>query len=352
MTNYKEAGVDIELLKSCSKVAKEASNQTYSLRADLIGKPRDNSGLLDFGDFYLSQNTVGIGTKMMIAEKMNKFDTLGYDLAAMVADKIIEKGAEVVSLSHNIDTNKVDKKKIKEMIDGLNQACSEQKIIIANCEIAELGEMSNGIIWNASAIGIVERSKIIDGKNIKEGDKIIGLKSSGFHSNGFTLIRHILKDIYGENWIEQKFNEKKTWGEITLIPSVIYSDAILEMTGRFKKERNIEIKGIAHVNCGGIPESLNNILKKTGLGANINNLPETPDFMIALQDLHTVRDDESYKTWNMGIGMILVSNEFEKIEKICQKKNVTAQIIGEITNNPGIELTSQGCFEKRKKIKF
>ena len=227
MATYKQAGVDISLGDKCSAIAYSAAKSTFSARKGLIGKPvileGGFSGALDFGNFYLVQNCDGVGSKIQIADALRKYDTLGYDLLAMVADDAICVGAETVSITNTIDTSKVSAKVIEGLMKGLKKACKEQKVVIPGGEIAELPDMMKGNSWNATALGIVEKKKFITGKNVKPGDKIIGLGSRGFRSNGFSLIRHILKKKFGTNWAKRKMTGKKSWGEAALTPSLIYS---------------------------------------------------------------------------------------------------------------------------------
>lgn len=324
----------------CSKIAYQAAKETFEARKGMIGEPvvmEDGfSGALDFGDFYIVQNDDGVGTKIAIARLVNKYDTLGYDLVGMVADDAVCIGAEVVSISNTIDVEKVEKEVISQMMEGLKKACKEQKIVIPGGEIAELGTMIKGYVWNATAIGIVEKHKFITGDNIEAGDKIIGLESNVFRSNGFSLIRYILAEKYGENWYNEPFNDHDTWGEIVLKPTKIYHNTILEMTGRYKEPRKVDIKAIAHITGGGLPDNISRILERKNLGARLDNLPEPHEAVTRLCKIGNVSDETAYRTWNMGVGMVLVSNEFHDIRKICSKHNVKAHVIGEIIKEPSI----------------
>lgn len=327
MATYKESGVDIELGDKCSGLAYAAAKRTFAGRKGMIGEPVIDeggfSGALDMGDYYLVQNDDGIGTKMLIAEKLGKYETMGYDLVAMVADDAACIGAETISITNTLDVDKVVEKKVAALMSGLEKAALEHKIVVPGGEIAELGEMVNGYIWNATAVGIVEKNKLITGENIKIGDKIIGLRSDGFRSNGFSLVRHILKEKIGENWHEE-------WGAALLTPSKIYTSAIMDMHGRYKEPAKVELKAVAHITGGGIPGNLKRVLKKSGLGATLT-LPEPHDSMLKLMELGNVSREEAYRTWNMGIGMILISNDTEKIIEICKNHNIQAEIIGEVT---------------------
>ena len=342
MATYKDAGVDIDLGDECSAIAYKAAKGTFSGRKGMIGEPvlmeGGFTGAMDFGDYYLVQNDDGIGTKMIIAKQVGRYSTMGYDLLAMVVDDAICAGAEVVSISNTIDIDKVDKPAIREMMEGLMKACIEQKVVIPGGEIAELGSMVKGIIWNATAVGIVEKKKMITGEKIKAGDPIIGFREKGFRSNGFTLIRYILDNNLGKDWHKTNFGNGKTWGEMVLTPTKIYHAAVLEMIGRYKQKPQVEIKGIAHITGGGLPGNVVRILENNNLGAKIDILPEVPDVIRKVKEIGKISDEEAFKSWNMGIGMVVVSDEFEKIKEIAQKHDIEAVIIGIVTGEPGIEI--------------
>lgn len=341
MATYEESGVDMNLGDKCSGIAYNAAKGTFPGRKGMIGEPVLDeggfTGTLDMGDYFLVQNDDGVGTKIQIAEKMNKFDTLGYDLVAMVADDAACIGAETMTVSNTIDAKKLDEKTITAMMIGLKSACLENKIVVPGGEIAELGNLVNGYLWNATAVGIVEKSKLITGEKIKAGDKLIGFHSPGFRSNGFSLVRHILNNKFGENWVNEKFDDARTWGEVTLTPSKIYSSAILEMHGRYKMPATVELKGVCHITGGGIPGNLPRILKRTELGAKLTNLPAPNPEMQKLMELGNVSRSEAYETWNMGVGMIIVCNEVEKVQAVCQKHGITMWVIGEVVEGGKIE---------------
>lgn len=339
MNTYKQAGVDVETGDKASRIAYENAKKTFSSRDGLFGTPvtldGGYAGLIDMGEFYLVQNDDGIGTKSMVAEKVQKYDTLGYDLLCMVADDAVCLGAEVVSITNTIDTNKVNPEIIEQMMTGLAKACQEQKILIPGGEIGELPDLANGITWNAAAVGIVAKDKVIDGSQITVGDSLIALPSHNFRSNGLTLVRFILNNKYGENWHAEPFNDQKTWGEAVLEPSIIYHNALLNLLGRYKQERKFNLKGISHITGGGITGNLPRILKKSGLGAKVS-LPSTliPETMHRLIEMGNLQLDEAIHTWNMGVAMILVTDQPDQLIALLADQNIQAQNIGHITSEP------------------
>lgn len=341
MTTYKESGVDRDLGDLCSEIAYREAKKTFPGRRGLIGEPLKMdggfTGALDMGRFLLVQNEDGVGTKIEVAERMNDYSTLGYDLTAMVADDAVCAGAEVISISDTIDAGSLDKKTVEELMKGLSKACREQKIVIPGGEIAELEGHVKGYTWNATAVGVIEKYKFITGERIKPGDAIIGLASLNFRSNGFTLLRAILKKTYGANWHNAKFKGKK-WGAVALAPSVIYHAGILSLIGRFGEKQKTRIKGIAHITGGGLPGNAPRMFGKEKLGIVLDSLPPVPPAMLELQRLGSVADREAYKTWNMGVGMVLVAEDAKKALRLLRKAGLKASIVGKVIQKPVLKL--------------
>ncbi len=343
MATYKESGVDVDLGDRCSKAAYNAAKGTFVGRKGMMGQPVTDeggfAGLLDMGDFYLVQSDDGVGTKMEVAEKLNKFDTLGYDLLAMVVDDAICVGAEVISVTNTLDSPGLDVEMVEGLMAGLQKAALEQKIVVPGGELAELGDTLNGAVWNATAVGIVAKDRVLDGSGIQIGDAIIGLKSDGQRSNGLSLTRMILKEKYGENWVEEKYDNGRTWGEVILTPSKIYHSAILNIIGRYGESKDHPIKGIVHNTGGGVRGNLPRLLKKYGFGAKLDSLIEPHDFMLKLMELGQVSVEEAYKTWNMGIGMMMVtgSEDADVVIEALSKEGVESQVIGFVTGGEEIQ---------------
>lgn len=343
MATYKESGVDVELGDRCSRIAYKAAMETFPGRKGMIGAPVTEeggfTGMLDMGDFYLVQNDDSLGTKMVVAEKTGKFNTVGYDLMAMVADDAICVGAEVISVTNTLEAPKFDATIIGELMSGLKDTAQEQKIVIPGGELAEVGNTLNGMIWCATAVGIVAKDRVLNGSDIQIGDAIIGLKSAGIRSNGLSLARKILRDEFGDNWVAEKYDNGRTWGEVILTPSKIYHAAILNIIGRYGENKKHSIKGIVHNTGGGIRGNLPRLLKKHGFGAKLDSLTEPHGFMLKLMELGQVSVQEAYKTWNMGIGMMMVTSaeKADDVVKALAKKSVESQVIGFVTGGEEIQ---------------
>ncbi len=344
MATYEQAGVNIEAWDEASKIAYEWAKATFSSRKWMIGQPVQEdwgfAGLLDMWDFYLVQGDDGVGTKSQIAESIWKYDTLGFDLLAMVCDDAVCVWAETISITNTLDINKVDAVMMKDLMNGLTIACNEQKIVIPWWEIAELWALVNWWVWNATAVWVVKKDKVITGENIKVWDKIISLYEEWFRSNGFSLVRFIMEEKLWKDAYLKKSPFGKTWGEALLTPSIIYSSAVLSLIWRFDEKRKIDVKGIAHITGWGIQWNLNRVLKKTWFGAKLDNLWEPSKLVQSVKDLWDISQNEAYKTWNMSNGMMLIINEKdvdETIESLNQSW-IKSKVAGEIISDPEIEL--------------
>jgi phosphoribosylformylglycinamidine cyclo-ligase len=343
MTTYEDAGVNIELGDECSARAYAHAKSTFPSRSGMLGQAvtleGGFSGAQDMGDYYLTHNSDGVGSKAVVAQALGKYDTLGWDLLAMVLDDTVCMGAETLSITNTLDTAKVDPLMTEALLKGLAEACISQKVIIAGGEIAELPGMVNGFTWNASSIGVVAKDRMIVGDRVQVGDKIVGLGSRGFRSNGLSLVRKILTDAFGSDWVHEPYGDGMNWGEAVLVPSRLYSACVLDMIGRFGQPSQVEVHGIAHITGGGI-HNLNRVLKKNKLGARLQNLFKPLPVMQKLQELGKVTDEEAYKTWNMGTGMVLVmpQSQVEKALEIAVQHKIPAQVVGEVTAEEGLQL--------------
>ena len=346
MTTYKDAGVDIEAGNSASKKAYEHAMSTFEGRKGKIGAPVTEeggfAGMLDMGDFYLIQNDDGTGSKMELAEATNNYSTLGYDLVAMVADDAICMGAEVMSISNTLDVHHVDQMQVDSLLSGLAKACKEQQIVMPGGEIAEVPGAVTSAVWNATSVGVVHKNRVIDTRTIQAGNAVMALQSGVARSNGFSLIRKILRDAHGESWHAVEWKDGVTWGEILLTPSVIYHGALLSVVGRFDEQPTLAVKGMAHVTGGGIAENFRRTLKKTGLGATLTDLFEPHQALQDLVELGSVATMEAYRTWNMGNGMLVVidTSDVDAFIGAMKSQNIEAKQAGVVTKEPRVEISA------------
>ena len=349
--DYKSSGVDIKKGDQASHTAYQHAKTTFPSRKGLIGQAVTDdggfSGMIDIGNFYMSQCCDTVGTKITIAEKTQNFAGLGYDLLAMVADDAICNGSEVTSLTNTFETNKIKPKEIDAMMASLAKACQEQKIIITGGEIAEVGEMTNGTGWGASAVGIIKKEKIITNKTVAKGQAIIGLKGRVLRSNGISLARKICEKNFGKDWHKKEWQKGTTWGEILLTPSKIFHRLLLDnLLGNFDKPQKFKIHGIVHITGGGIPGNLPRIFQKQkNLGATLPDLHTPHQAIKDLAQLGKIKEAECYRTWHSGTAMMIIANQ-EDADKITKTLNqaapeTEAKIVGEITDTNKIQITSK-----------
>jgi phosphoribosylformylglycinamidine cyclo-ligase len=191
---------------------------------------------------------------------------------------------------------------------GLEAACVSQKIVVPGGEIAELPSQVKGVIWNATAVGIVEKEKFLDGSAVREGDLILGLRAAGFRSNGFSLVRYILEKNLGPDWVSVPFEAGVTWGEAVLTPSIIFHDGVLDLLGRFGQPRKAEVHGLVHVTGGGLIGNAERVVRGD-LKCEFTDLWEPRPMMTRLMEMGGVSAEEAGRTWNMGTAMLVVVPE-------------------------------------------
>lgn len=348
MTQAKrQSGIDLDLGDRCSAVAYGWAKKTFDVRKGKLGAPLlevdgSFSNLMDFGNVKVAMCSDGIGTKAEVAERVGRYDTLGFDLVAMVVDDLAANGIEPVNLSNVLDVDFLDPDVVDQLMAGLYRAARLAGAAVTGGEIAELGSRIRGwgegmhFNWCATAIGMLRgAAKPIDGSTVEPGDSVITLRSRGFRSNGFSLARRILRADSGELWHEQPWNESLTWGDVLLLPSRIYSPAIQGLL-----TLGCEIHGIAHVTGGGVPGNLDRVLGPKKLGARLDELFAPHDFMADLARRGRVEPRDAYRMWNMGNGMLLVvsRDDAARCLEVLTEQDYEARVAGEVTPSPGISL--------------
>ncbi len=356
MSQTSNSGMDIDLGNECSKNAYNWSKKTFINRSAKAGMPATDleggfSNLLYFGDTRIGIASDGIGTKIELAERSRIYDSLGYDLIAMVADDLASAGFEPTNISNIIDVDHLNYEVIDQLMKGLHDAANFAQIAISGGEIAELGNRIGGygegmhFNWCSTAIGQLHPSlkTPINGKDIKAGDKVISLRSRGFRSNGFSLIRRVMLKEFGEEWHKEAYDDSKTWGEVLLTPSLIFSPAITNLL-----ENGISLKGVGHITGGGIADNFRRVLKLSGKGAILNDLYPPHEVMLRLIDLAKVELSAAYLYWNMGNGMLIVVGEEQLEESLTTltAANYEAKAVGTITDEKEIILqTTAGSLK-------
>lgn len=299
---YKSAGVD-----------KEEGYKTVSKIKDTVAATHNSNvlnGIGSFGAFYrlkdyknpvLVSGTDGVGTKLRIALDVKKYDTVGMDCFAMCANDILCHGAKPLFFLDYLACGKLDSDIAAEIIGGIAAACNETGTALIGGETAEMPGMYQIGDYDVAGfcVGAVEEDEIIDGSKIKEGQAVVGLPSSGFHSNGFSLVRKVFTNF------EEEFEGKPLW-ETLLIPTRLYQNDITKI------QEQLTLTGIAHITGGGLIENVPRILPN-GLTAIINkSAVKVPSIMKELMKRGNISENEMFGTFNMGVGMVLT----------CHKKDV------------------------------
>ena len=317
----KSAGVDKEEgYKTVDKI-KSAVAETHN--------PNVLNNLGSFGAFYeiagyknpvLVSGTDGVGTKLKVALDSKKYDSIGVDCFAMCANDIICHGAKPLFFLDYLACGKLDSENVAEIIMKMVKACKDNNCALIGGETAEMPGMYQPGDYDVAGfcVGIVEKDQIIDGSKIKKGDKIIALPSSGFHSNGFSLVRKIFPDF------NEEFEGKPLY-ETLLVPTELYYQPIHKIL----EETNVH--GIAHITGGGIIENIPRIIPENLCASIDTNKIKIPSVMLELEKRGNIDRTEMYGTFNMGVGMVVVIEE-KNVEKVLNLLE-DAYEIGEITEN-------------------
>lgn len=328
MINYKKSGVNIEEGYEAVDLIKKYASKTHT--KNVLNDLGSFAGLFELSEMknpVLVSGTDGVGTKLEIAFKKSKFDTIGIDCVAMCVNDIICHGAKPLFFLDYIACGKLDKHIVSEIVKGVSDGCQKSFCSLIGGETAEMpGFYDNGKYDIAGfAVGVVEKEKIINGDKIGEGNVLIGIESSGLHSNGFSLVRYIVDNFLTENGYNKDFNGIPLWKEL-LKPTKIYVNLIHELV------RNFPIMGISHITGGGFYENIPRITNNNiGFEIRKDRLPKKPIFEFLSS--FGVSEIDMYRTFNMGIGMV-----------ICVKRADSKRIIDFINS------TDENAFEIGKTV--
>lgn len=327
MVTYSESGVDIDL--EAVTVAKLASKLKPTLEyRNIITDSGHFAALVELGDKAIAMSTDGVGSKILVAKMMEKYDTVGIDMIAMVVNDILCVGAEPIALVDYLAVEEPDPEVASEIADGLVKGAEESRIAIIGGETASLPGIVKDFDLAGTGIGFVDKDKIITGENIETGDILIGLRSSGIHSNGLSLARRAIFEDGGFSVDDKMPNSDSTIGEELLKPTQLYVKAIVELL-----KEDFNIKGLAHMTGGGV----NNLSRlKKGIGFEIDNYPE-PQEIFKLIYNQGVPLEEMYKVFNMGIGFCVIASP-DEAEAVVEalNKNIEAYIVGKVIDEEKI----------------
>ncbi len=337
-SSYAEVGIDLEVEKNVLDMINSYVKKTFSF-GNVIGKEGHYANLIKFGDHGLALTTDGVGTKILIAEESKKFDTIGIDCVAMNVNDLLAMGISPKAFVDYLAVSDLDYNQIEEIMKGVYKGCEIAGIPLIGGELATIPEMlsSNKGSFDiaGTALGIIHLNHIIDGSKIQIGDVVLGITSSGIHSNGFTLARKVLLSKYDLNAI---IPGGLTLKEELLRPTRIYSKAIEGILDNF------DIHGLAHITGGG----LRKLFRLTNYGFSLTSFPSPPAIFEEIRKIGGITYQEMFSTFNMGIGFIVVVAKEDQDKVLYQlNKHFETHVIGEIIEERIIEVPDYGVEFKK-----
>ncbi|MBQ0150817.1 MAG: phosphoribosylformylglycinamidine cyclo-ligase [Bacteroidales bacterium] len=337
--SYEEAGVSLE--NGYDVVRRIKKHVSSTARTGMMGNIGAFGGMFDLASLgirepVLVSGTDGVGTKLKIAFALDKHDTVGIDAVAMCVNDVLAQGAEPLLFLDYVAVGHNEPAKIEAIVAGVAEGCRQAGCALVGGETAEMPGMYEGGEYDIAGFtcGVVEKSKLIDGSKVKVGDVLVGIASSGVHSNGFSLVRKVVADAKLD--LNSKYEETgdQTLGEMLITPTRIYVKQVLEVI------RNCDVHGVAHITGGGFDENIPRILKD-GMGLEIKegSWEILPVFRL-LEKYGQIPHREMFNIYNMGIGMVLAVDESEaqKAIDILTAAGEKASVIGKITDSGKVEI--------------
>ena len=328
---YKKAGVDISEIKKSQRAIGKLIESTHNLQkmAKMTHGFGHYAGIVEIpGGKLLATHTDGVGTKVIISNMLRKYDTIGIDCIAMNVNDIICIGATPISFVDYIAANKNDQNIFKQIVSGLVKGARKSAMPIVGGETAIMPDLISGKGFGfdlaGMVVGILSKKEMVLGNKIKPNDVIIGIQSSGLHSNGYSLARKALLAKYS---VKDDIKGIGNLGNALLCPTEIYVKPVLEALKKCK------INGLAHITGG----SFTKLLRLKQIGYHLDSMPKTPALMQLIEDTG-VKNEEMYKTFNMGIGFCIITpeNQVKNIHKIFNKHKMKSYEIGRISKNKGV----------------
>ena len=328
---YKDTGVDIDNANLFVERLKPLVKSTF--RKEVMGHIGGFGGLFHLDltkikDPVLVASTDGVGTKLMIAQMMHQHDTIGIDLVAMSVNDVVVQGAEPLFFLDYLATGKIQLETSVQILEGIVKGCQDAGCALIGGETAEMPGLYGPDEYDLAGfcIGIVEADRLIDGSEIRVGDRIIGLASQGIHSNGFSLVRKVLLEAAGLS-LEERIEELgHSLGEELIRPTKIYVKSVLNII------KNFTVKGLVHITGGGFTDNLPRILPGPCRAVIAKNSWEVPPVFNLLQERGNIDTEEMFRVFNMGIGMMMVVPDKEVAEILEHLRNLgeRAFLIGSI----------------------
>ncbi|MFH1432425.1 MAG: phosphoribosylformylglycinamidine cyclo-ligase [archaeon] len=336
-TSYADSGVDIKKEEKAVESIISVISSTFSNRAGKTGEVRSSIGhfanFIEVGDRYLVLATDGVGTKVLIAQMAKKFDTVGIDMIAMNVNDVICVGAEPIALVDYLAVENIDNDMAIDLAKGMRDGANDAGIAIIGGETASLKGVITGIDGMGfdlagTCLGVVGKDRTVLGDRIQAGDKVIGIASSGLHSNGFSLARNVMLKKYG-------ISDKLPWGKSVkdelLTPTKIYVKPILDMLSKHFDQ----VTGLCHITGGGL---LNLKRLNKNIGFSLTDLINPLPIFTEIKRLGNITDEEMYETFNMGMGFVVISRPkaADSIIGMLNKWGLSCKVVGEVTGNKGI----------------
>ena len=343
---YRDAGVDIDAGNESVSLIKDSVRATY--RPEVLGDLGGFGGLFalraqDYREPVLVSGTDGVGTKLRLAFLLNRHDTIGQDAVAMCVNDILVQGAEPLFFLDYLAVGKLEPTQVADVVSGVARACKESGCALIGGETAEMAGFYPVGEYDIAgfAVGVVERERLITSARVKAGDVLLGLPSSGVHSNGYSLVRKIVfehKGFRGDEYMEEL---GRSIGEELLTPTRLYPQVCLPLI------RDFDLHGMVHITGGGFYENIPRALPE-GMGAEVDAAAwEMPAVFRLLQEWGNVDWAEMYRTFNMGIGMVLIASEEEaaRIEARLDAQHEAVFRIGRVTEGTHEATIKGGVFD-------
>ncbi len=334
--DYREAGVDVEAGRAFVRQIRSMVESTF--RPEVLGGLGGFSGFFQLPSGYqepvLVSGTDGVGTKLKLAQQLDRHDTIGIDLVAMCVNDVLTSGAEPLFFLDYLATGKLNSDQLAQVIAGITDGCRQAGCALLGGETAEMPGFYQPGEYDLAGfcVGIVEKRDILDGSQVQIGDVAIGLASQGVHSNGFSLVRKIIEATGHTLSDRPDLLEGKALGDVLLTPTRIYVKPVLDI-----RRTGLEIHGMAHITGGGLPENLPRCLG-SGQSIQINAQSwSVPPIFRWLADVGSVDSSEMFNTFNMGIGYVLLvpPSQADQAVQWLEGQNLSAWAIGEVVAGTG-----------------
>ncbi|MEM4700325.1 MAG: phosphoribosylformylglycinamidine cyclo-ligase [Candidatus Nezhaarchaeales archaeon] len=344
---YARSGVDIEKVRRVHGSIAEVLARTHRFRPGALGgvlsKIGHYAGLVDIGGGRaLAMHADGVGTKVLVAQLMDKFDTIGIDCVAMNVNDLVCIGAEPIALVDYLVVERPDEEMISEIMEGLARGAEAAEVAVVGGETAVMPDVVKGAVPGkgfdlaALSVGVVEVERLVSGERLRPGDVVVGVSSSGIHSNGLTLARKVLLSE-GRGVHDALPELEASIGEELLKPTYIYVKPTLRAL------RSVEVHAVAHI-TGGAFTKLRRFESYSPVGFKLDQLPEPPGVFKAIQRLGGVSWREMYRTFNMGVGLCVVVPPEAVDDVICiyEAEGFEAWRVGEVVGEPGVWVRPPG----------